>query len=1379
MIHERWMASGEFSVELSGAAPDTLHRLHEFGHLIVLDDWVEPSLFTTSDLLQMARYTGVVMVSEPGEEGGWRLNGAGLLTQLGDQRNIGPVIQTQRSFDTDTFANVIDRSGSTPYGVLRRDDGSYGPLRAGSVDPISETYTEDHVYQSQRTALEHVCELYSGYYPDDNVQFRTNHDGTIDVGRRSFLFSGYDEVVMVRRTSGTDPVRPVITGPMKAEVSREETGSDVLLMAEGYGYGNIGVATASATSWPYTDLYGVALPRTVMVDEPDTREDNAAARANAWRDRLEIETTDITLETSGFDVWGSLNIGQDVYVYDPDRNLVDTANERWVNGEAVYPKRFICRAIRWPVKGSMGVYFRRYDGTVIDLSRFVVPEQERTVAVEVSGVSRDWRSLTDLYGRVLMGRVQPAPDPSETDQSIPGTVSFANTPWSYAVYVDQNGLNRFRVLVEWATPTNADGSAITDGSHYEVRWQRSSWTGTEYRYVTQAWGLNSYLFDLPLLGSGETVSFWVRAHDLFGHSSAAWSTVEALDADVYRDIDPPPQPSEPTLNVVPLTCYLTHDLTSEAGPKLPLDTRYLAVYASTSAGFTPTAGDQVALIPVSIAQDYASGSFDTEAWSDQTVYVRVTAVDNAGNETAYADASNPVSFTARYIESSDLADEAITAAKLAPSLTTIQVIDDWDEVPTPSDGDVVYLTTTDDYGGDTKQGKRLYYWDSTAADWVLRVRGEDIEANSITAGQIEAGAIGADEIAAHSIFTDKLVVASFDNLFHDPKLRRTWELRGASTGDSGGYAIPETIWHVNHGGASPATDGWAVKDDLTHLSNDGLTVVYDGGGQVTDAFLLDFLDSAGDPDLDVTVAAQEGDRFLVHFDYSNGNGVLGGSIQAFVRYTQEDGTNVDHSSTAMETTNLEWRTMTFRAPAAPANAVSVAFGVRVVQSAGVAVHYFRNFSCRRMATGDLIVDGTITAEHIDVFKMEVGQYIESTVYTPGSAGFRIEAGGDAYFLSLKTTLVRGTITMEANGLLRTLSSGRRIEFGNATEEKILFYSGDGTEASPAVVSTRKEYYSGPTLMLQAPVSTGGLSYPAAVEISADGHIRLIAGRAFGDSYPTLEVYRSGTTGGSGYIRLVSPYSTNPQSLTVATTGVTIGGVGPAVPTLIMGGSYFDEQWGMRAGGTGGAHGTHPMISLGSFVAGGSSGGGDYGTGKFWASSGYPAGHGFKEGWNDVLARNPSTGDLEMYRNGVVGTYWKVGYVEMAVVLRLSQMAGDNNYYSVRWEGAGAGSNTGAIHYYTSSIKTKDPDSIFGLEAAWPEDGIDRMRPVGFTRLNGMKEWGFIVEELNDISPALSVGPRDEPLDAPSEWSMHAVTVLELQRLRSRVASLEAALKGAG
>lgn len=1371
------MASGDFGVELSAAPADLLHQLHEFGHLIVVDNWVEPSLYSTAQLLSMARYTGVVLVSEPGEEGRWRLEGAGLLTQLGDQRDIGPVIQTQRSFDTAAFADVID-SATPPYGVLRRDDGSYAPLRAGSVDSgISETYTEDHVYQSNRTALEAVCELYSGYYAGNNVEFRTNPDGTIDVGRRSFLFSGYDEVIMVRRTVGTDPLTGVITGPMKAAISREETGSDVLLMAEGYGYGNIGVAAAAATSWPYTDLYGTALPRTVMVDEPDTREDNAQARANAWRDRLEIEKTDITLNTSGFEVWGSLNLGQDVLVYDPDRNLVDTANERWVNGEAVYPKQFMCRAIQWPVTSRMGVYFRLYGGTVLDLSRYVVPDTGEDVTVEVSGISRDWRSLTDLYGRVLMGRVQPAPDPSATDPTTPGTVSFTGTPWSYAVYVDQNGLNRFRVLVQWSTPTNDDTSAITDGSHYEVRYQRSSWAGSEYQYVTQAWGTNSYLFDLPLLGSGETVSFWVRAHDLFGHSSAAWSAVETLDADVYRDIDPPPQPSVPTLNPVPLTCYLTHDLTSEAGPKLPLDTRYLAVYASVTPGFTPTANDQVALIPVSIAQDYASGSFDTEAWSDQTVYVRVTAVDNAGNQTPYADASTPVSFTAKYIESSDLADEAITAAKLAPSLTTIQVIDDWDEVPSPSDGDVVYLTTTDDYGGDTKQGKRLYYWDSTAADWVLRVRGDDIEANSITAGQIAAGAIGADEIAAHSIFTDKLVVASFDNLFHDPKLRRTWELRGTSTGDSGGYAIPESIWHVNHGGASPSTDGWAVKDDLTHLSNDGLVMVYDGGGQVTDAFLLDYLDSAGDPDLDVTVAAQEGDRFLVHFDYSNGNGVLGWSIQAFVRYTQENGTAVDHSSTAMETTNLEWRTMTFRAPAAPANAVSVAFGVRVVQSAGAAVHYFRNFSCRRMATGDLIVDGTITAENIDVWKMEVGQYIESTVYTPGSAGFRIEAGGDAYFLSLKSTLVRGTITMESGGLLRTLSSGRRIEFGNATQEKILFYSGDAGETTPGEVSTRAWYGSGAVLIALAPVSTAGYSYPAGIELSSSGYFRVTSGRAFGEGSAYLEVTRSGTWGNASFVRLVSASSPNPHSLTVSPSGVTIGGVGPAVPMVIMSGSYFDESYGIRFGGVGGAHGTHPLISLGSVVAGGASGGGDYGTGKFWADDGYPAGHGFKGSWQDVLCRHASTGDIEMRKGGNVQTYWKSSYVEMAVVLRLAQMAGDNNYYDVRWEGGGAGSGTGAIHYYTSSIKTKDPDSIFNLEAAWPEDGIDRMRPVGFTRLNGMKEWGFIVEELNDIDTGLSVGPRDEPLDAPSEWSMHAVTVLELQRLRQRVATLEAALKG--
>lgn len=129
-----------------------------------------------------------------------------------------------------------------------------------------------------------------------------------------------------------------------------------------------------------------------------------------------------------------------------------------------------------------------------------------------------------------------------------------------------------------------------------------------------------------------------------------------------------------------------------------------------------------------------------------------------------------------------IADGSVTGGKLADGaidgldifgsgLRPVQIVDVLPTDPTPTDGDLAFLTTN---------GKLYRY---TGGAWTVAVDGTDIvdgsivasdkiqansitaseiEANTITAGQIAAGAISADEIASNAVTADKINVTSLD-----------------------------------------------------------------------------------------------------------------------------------------------------------------------------------------------------------------------------------------------------------------------------------------------------------------------------------------------------------------------------------------------------------------------------------------------------------------------------------------------------------------------------------------------------------------------------------------------------------------------------------------
>ena len=75
----------------------------------------------------MARYVGIVQ-SQTITEDAIEVGGIGILAYLGDNDSRGMVLARDkgvgavRNYTNDTLDDVLDRSTSTPYGILRGED---------------------------------------------------------------------------------------------------------------------------------------------------------------------------------------------------------------------------------------------------------------------------------------------------------------------------------------------------------------------------------------------------------------------------------------------------------------------------------------------------------------------------------------------------------------------------------------------------------------------------------------------------------------------------------------------------------------------------------------------------------------------------------------------------------------------------------------------------------------------------------------------------------------------------------------------------------------------------------------------------------------------------------------------------------------------------------------------------------------------------------------------------------------------------------------------------------------------------------------------------------------------------------------------------------
>jgi hypothetical protein len=666
-VQETLGALGQWDIDLLPTIPrEKLDALQFFGHVAIVHGRVDPATYGDSLLNSgVARYVGVLRNNSLSDDArtkipndNVKIGGVGMAMWLGDEDNKGAVIENATTFASgSTFPTVI--RGLLPAG---------GSVTEGTLYSVTGTYAGTHQWQSPREAITYVCTTMST--PSAPVNWRVNNNGTLDAGPESNLFVTTPQATVVARGDGQDMSMLGIPGSMDLDSDVEDYTTRVVLLAEGDG---ASIATGAADISPatsYKDLHGNPIKLTRLVSESDTSATNATARAALALSQYTTPKQDLRLSIQDYDVEGTFAVGDYIYAYDPDKQLLDPAVEIVFRGQRLNPVKLQVTEVSWPVTADYTVAYRAADGTWIDLTDHIEVSAAGTY-VTVGG-----------FARQLTSGGEPVGSRPNADTSTPG-VPVLVTPFIGAAYLDGRGFTRARVKVQWTAPLNVDGSTVLDGDHYEVRyavdtdmiypatWSQVSqirWADMQtwaqpFAAPTGQWQIayinwSDVSVQLQDLSPGVGYDVQIRAVDSAGNKGA-WSGTATFVA--TSDNLPPSTPAAPAVAASRIAVQVTHTLGKNTGGtyNLESDLDHLEIHAQYEPSFTPTAATLLGKLKANAGMIQAGiaavGTYTVE--STAAVYVRVIAVDISGNRSGPSDA---VGATALLIDDAHISDLTVT-----------------------------------------------------------------------------------------------------------------------------------------------------------------------------------------------------------------------------------------------------------------------------------------------------------------------------------------------------------------------------------------------------------------------------------------------------------------------------------------------------------------------------------------------------------------------------------------------------------------------------------------------------------------------------------------------------------------------------------------------
>lgn len=629
-VTEQLGSLGSWSVTLSDDTPRAVtDQLGFFGHIGIWSGRVDVDQASDAALLAAARYVGVLREKPTGRTS---LEGAGLLFWLGDEDGKGAVLEQPVTFTAASLTACVARL--LPPAVT-----------LGTVHDPGGTYTGTHQWQTPRAVLDTITAFFG-------VEYRVNPTGTVDVGTPAQLYpAGSQAAVISARDAGRDFNLASLGADFQTDTAVIDYTSRVVLLGQQTDSAGNSTpfveATADALLFPYKDLRGNPVHITRAVSDQGQTDASAPAAAQLQLNQYNRTKTALTVTTSDYDMSGQPLVGQMAYVFDPDNGLVDPATQLDFRGELIYPQLIRISGLQWPLTSGMTVAFRTQDGTWIDLTRWVLWESQ----AEQVTVGDLPRTLTS-GGNPVLSQTQAAPDASVP--SAPTGLQLTTTSYESSI-----GQSTATVTASWTAPAlNADGSVVTDLSHYLVQYR---WHGRAPLWTTLIAPTAS--IDIPGLSVGLVYDVQVAAVDTTGHTSAYTPVAQITAA---PDQTAPNPPSDPVVSSYLGQLRIAWDGKTSTGSAMPPDFAIVEVHVSASSGFTPVAGpgsttlvDQLSTAGVS----YATAPYGSPR------YVKLVAVDNSGNRSA---PSNQVAGSTVQAGDGDIA--ALSVGKLTAGTMSADVV---------------------------------------------------------------------------------------------------------------------------------------------------------------------------------------------------------------------------------------------------------------------------------------------------------------------------------------------------------------------------------------------------------------------------------------------------------------------------------------------------------------------------------------------------------------------------------------------------------------------------------------------------------------------------------------------------------------------------------
>ena len=603
-----------------------------------------------------------------------------------------------RSQGSDYFKGFIDDLRITK-GTAIYTENFTSPISELGTTSTTGLYNGEHYVESVYSAINTVSEQLG-------TEYRVNTDGTLDAGVKTVLFEGHgtDEppAIIVRDVSGEDPAISGLTPEqITAQFDAEDyvSGVELLTQAEGSSQ-QADHAEAFDESTPYRDLFGASLERVQFVGENNIPNIQRNERAQSYLEEFKKVKKTLSLSLEAYDIQGDFNVGDMIYVYDPEIRFEDTEEKRIEDGrtslyevayrgQIINPEKIRITGITWPVKDGYGVYLRKVSSTspyrveYIDLTDYVSWETGNTqldIGDLQKRIGEDMRFSSAVTGVISGTRQTSVRKPRHPDTLVEGDLKLTS-----ATVQDDLGRDNAIIFVQWAEPTYDNGSPVQNGLQYQVEWKPTNTTG-DYQSSFINWNSTN---DFTIEGLQLNTTYDVRVVAVLTNANTSDPATGTVTTALDTNAPSKPGPAA-TIAAGALRVQIIHNLGRAEDDEgnaigsivnftLERDTHHLNVYASTTSGFSLSSSndkEQHKVGELSVGSASIKHQIpvvgEVQMPNGSTHYFRFTAVDNAGNESSPSDEQ---SSNGNLVASANISDAAITTAKISNLAVTDAKID--------------------------------------------------------------------------------------------------------------------------------------------------------------------------------------------------------------------------------------------------------------------------------------------------------------------------------------------------------------------------------------------------------------------------------------------------------------------------------------------------------------------------------------------------------------------------------------------------------------------------------------------------------------------------------------------------------------------------------